>query len=278
MTALFTGGSGLLGQHVRHLRCNWLYPEQREFDILNLREMQDWVQYVTKRWGVEKPHTIIHAAAMKTSYMVDESPMRAMRVNIVGTTHVVELAEQLGAKLIYISTDYVFDGERGDYLETDPVSPQTKYAWSKLGGECAARMYDRSLIIRTSFGPTPFPYERAYADQHTSKLPVTEFAARLVRIVEEGQEVYGVLHVGDHAGRTMWEYAKGVSPHLDVEPVSRLSSNPPAPKDVTLDSSRYESIFRPKIDKGRRDYDHRKPGWDLQPEAPSSDRGGSSGE
>ncbi len=55
-------------------------------------------------------------------------------------------------------------GDQGNYKETDPVYPVNKYAWSKLGGECAVRMYDKSLIIRTTFGPNVFPYQKAFVD------------------------------------------------------------------------------------------------------------------
>ena len=82
-------------------------------------------------------------------------------------------------KLLYISTDYVFKGDSGMYKEDDPVLPANKYAWSKLGGECAVRMYDNSLIVRTSFGDTVFPYEKAFVDQWTSRLRVDVLAKKL---------------------------------------------------------------------------------------------------
>ena len=83
---------------------------------------------------------------------------------------------------------------RGGYREEDELHPVNKYAWSKLGGECAVRLYDRSLIVRTSFGPDVFPYERAFVDQWTSRESVSVVARKLVELVDS--ERTGVVHVG----------------------------------------------------------------------------------
>jgi len=68
---------------------------------------------------------------------VDQDPAKALDANIVGTANVVKLAQRYRLKVLYISTDYVFRGDRGNYSEADAVDPVNKYAWSKLGGECA---------------------------------------------------------------------------------------------------------------------------------------------
>ena len=112
---------------------------------------------------------VVHAAAFTSPPKVDKDPARALDVNIIGTANLVRLCMARGLRLIYISTDYVFRGDRGNYREDDSLYPVNKYAWSKLGGECAVRMYDNSLIVRTSFGPNVFPYEKAFADQWTSR-------------------------------------------------------------------------------------------------------------
>lgn len=186
MKVLFTGGSGLLGREVRKLRPDWKYPGHEVFDIA------DPLGLVPVRYNV-----VIHAAAATSPPKVDEEPLVAAETNIVGTCRMVDLADRCGARLIYISTDYVFPGNAGCYGTDDALYPVNKYAWSKLGGECAVRMYDRGLIVRGSFGPVPFPYDKAFVDSFTSRLPVTEFARRLVEIVERDPPVYeiGRAHV-----------------------------------------------------------------------------------
>ena len=71
---------------------------------------------------------------------------------------------QRNIRLIYISTDYVFSGEKGNYNEQDELMPQNKYAWSKLGGECAVQMYKNSLIVRLCMTEKPFVHSKAYAN------------------------------------------------------------------------------------------------------------------
>lgn len=71
----------------------------------------------------------------------------------------------------------------GNYKETDPVYPVNKYAWSRLGGECAARLYDKALIVRTTFGPNVFPYEKAFVGQWTSRESVSVVAMMISKLI-----------------------------------------------------------------------------------------------
>ena len=83
-------------------------------------------------------------------------------MNVIGTANVVKIAIEFGLKLIYISTDYVFDGEKsgGMYLEREPTRPLNNYGLSKLGGECVVQMCRDYHIIRCPFGPNEFPYPK----------------------------------------------------------------------------------------------------------------------
>ena len=157
---IYTGGSGLLGSEFRKIFPGIDYPSSKDFDVTNYRQMKEYL----KSRACER---IIHAAAFTSPPLIEKDPLKALEVNIVGTSNIVRLCIEYDMRLIYISTDYVFDGQKGNYKETDPVCPVNRYAWSKLGGECAARMYDKALIIRTTFGPEVFPYEKAFVDQWT---------------------------------------------------------------------------------------------------------------
>ena len=139
-------------------------------------------------------------------------------------------------KLVYISTDYVFRGNRGNYSEDDAVHPVNRYAWSKLGGECAARLYDRALIVRTSFGPNVFPYEKAFADQWTSRESVAQFAQKLVRLLD--RDITGVVHVGGPR-RTVYEYARSLDPSKEIQELSVHDVNFSVPVDTSLNCQRY---------------------------------------
>src|ERR1043166_9882084 len=122
-TVIFTGGRGLLGSEFKKIAPEFLYPLTGEFDVRDYSQMRAYAQ----THGCDQ---VIHAAAFTSPPLVDKDPLKALDVNIVGTANVVKLCIQFGARLMYISTDYVFQGDKGRYSETDPVNPVNRYAWS----------------------------------------------------------------------------------------------------------------------------------------------------
>ena len=98
-----------------------------------------------------KPEYIILTAAMTNVDGCELDPASAWEINALGPRNVALAAEEIGSKLIYVSTDYVFDGERGVYREEDPTSPINYYGESKLAGEFFVReILDDYIIARTS--------------------------------------------------------------------------------------------------------------------------------
>jgi len=227
-SVLFTGGSGLLGAAMRARRPGLRYPPRGAFDVTRPSAMRNYVEALSLS-------CIVHAGAFTSPPRVDADPARAIEVNVAGTAHVAALCAARKLRLIYISTDYVFRGTRGPYAEDDPVYPVNWYAWSKLGGECAARLCPGSLIIRTSFGPDEFPYEKAFYDQLTSRVSVSVFADALSRLIDS--DVSGVLHVGHYEGRSVLAFAReqGAAP----EQVTRFDMPFAVPYDTTLDVDRW---------------------------------------
>jgi dTDP-4-dehydrorhamnose reductase len=230
---IFTGGSGLLGSEFRRTRLDIDYPSSKEFDVTDYEQMKKYV-------GSNGCDLIIHAAAFTSPPLVDKDPLRAIEVNIVGTANVVKLCVEFGSRLIYISTDYVFNGEKGDYKETDPVYPVNKYAWSKLGGECAVRMYDKSLIIRTSFGPNVFPYPKAFVDQWTSRESVSVIARKIVPLIDK--DMTGVIHVGGKR-KTVYEYAKGLDESKEIGKLAIKDVSFSVPVDTSLNCEKYRGLI-----------------------------------
>jgi len=234
---LFTGGSGLLGSEFRKILPQINYHSSKDFNIMNYEQMDSYIS---------KNHysLLIHAAAFTSPPKIDENPLLAIDTNIIGTANVVKICMKYNIKLIYISTDYVFNGEKGNYKEEDPVYPINKYAWSKLGGECAVRLYDNSLIIRTSFGPNVFPYEKAFVDQWTSRESVEKIANMIAVLLDK--DITGVVHVGGPR-KTVFEYAKSLSPNKNIEPISIHEMNFTIPKDTSLNIERFEHITKKRI-------------------------------
>lgn len=229
---IFTGGSGLLGSEFRKILPDINYPSSREFNVTNYDQMK---QYVESN-GCD---LVVHAAAMTSPPIVDKEPLKALEINIVGTSNVVKLCMEFDVRLIYISTDYVFRGDKGDYKEDDSVFPVNKYAWSKLGGECAVRMYDKSLIVRTTFGPDVFPYQKALVNQWTSRESASVIAEKISKLIDKN--ITGVVHVGGKR-RTVFEYAKSLDKTRDIRELSINDVGFAVPVDTSLNCDKYNRL------------------------------------
>lgn len=233
---LLTGGSGLLGSAIRALLPDIDAPDEHVFDVTYPAGMERYLDGRDIR-------CVLHAAAFVSPPLIDKDPARAVEVNIIGTANMVRLCMQRGWRLVYISTDYVFRGDQGDYREEDPVHPVNKYAWSKLGGECAVRLYDNALIIRTTFGPDVFPYPKAFTDQWTSRECVSKIAPMIVRALVS--DLTGVVHVGGPR-KSVYDYAKGLDPARDIAGLRRDEVDFSVPEDTSLNTD----LYRARIEKG----------------------------
>ena len=152
---LVTGATGFFGANftsttdtlVALTRGNNLpagYQSQVHGELENEKELRAALQLV-------KPDYILHAAAMASHEACEANPERAFQINARATQVLAQEAESVGAKFIYISTDAVFDGARGNYCETDPTHPFSIYGESKLKGELAASEATDALMVRTNF-------------------------------------------------------------------------------------------------------------------------------
>ena len=158
MRVLVTGASGLLGSRVARLALKkhdvWAgYSgnpvevegvEARQFDISNREQVFRTVRE-------SEADAVIHCAAMTNVDDCERFPEKAFAVNGLGTENVAMAAREIGAKLVYVSTDYVFDGKKqGAYSEGDAVNPLNNYARSKLRGELGARIAGNWAVARVS--------------------------------------------------------------------------------------------------------------------------------
>ena len=231
---LFTGGSGLLGSELKKIFSKEFFPNHQEFDITNYQTMEKYIQG-------KDISSIVHAAAVISPPKVEKEPLPALETNISGTVNLVKLCIKHNLKITYISKDYVFKGDKGKYKEEDPVYPVNKYAWSKLGGECAVRMYDNSLIIRTTFGPNEFQYDKAFIDQWTSREKVSIIASLIAKLIKK--DITGVYHVGGKR-KTVFKYAKTVSPHKKIGKLSIKDVPFIVPVDTSLDCGKQNKLLK----------------------------------
>jgi dTDP-4-dehydrorhamnose reductase len=170
------------------------------------------------------PDVVLHAAAWTDVDGAEDDPQGAAAANVGGTTHVAEL----GAPLVYYSTDYVFDGrKREPYVESDSANPQSAYARSKLHAEAAAG--ERAWIVRTSglFAPWGTNFVRTMLrlgaegdevavvdDQRSSPTYAPHLAAVTREIVDLP---FGVYHVASDGDCTWAEFAEAVFEEAGVD-------------------------------------------------------------
>jgi len=149
MRILITGGRGMLGTDLCEI-LGWEHDctpvGTAEMDVTSLAA-------VTERVHAERPELILHSAAYTDVDGCERDPDRAFRVNALGTWHVASAAASIGAAVIVISTDFVFDGQQqAPYTEFDATRPISEYGASKRAGEqLAAGACPRCTIVRTQW-------------------------------------------------------------------------------------------------------------------------------
>ena len=230
MQILLTGGSGLLGTEILKLSTNVLAPNRKELDI---RDASAVAAYVADA----APDIILHAAAATNNRDIEADPTEALDVNIKGTANIARACLDTEIRLVYVSTDYVYKGDRGNYAETDELLPSNLYAWTKLAGEAAIRVVSNHLIIRTSFGASRFDYPEAFADKWSSKDYVDRIAPKILEATTG--TVRGVLNIGGPR-RTIYDYAVERNP--DVNKASLSDSSRDSPVDTSLNLDKWESL------------------------------------
>ena len=201
MRILITGGDGEFCKHLveQGKEHSFLTPSKEEADIRHYWKLDRYFYQHQNDFDY-----VIHAGAITRPMVIHEdNPSLSIQTNIVGTSNVVLMCERYNKKIIYISTDYVYEGKDGNYKETDAMKPFTKYGWSKLGGECAVQMYKNSLILRVCMTEKPFIHKKAYANVFTSFAYQEDVAKKFFKIMNKK----GIINIGGEK-KTVYNFAK----------------------------------------------------------------------
>jgi dTDP-4-dehydrorhamnose reductase len=185
---VITGGNGRFGSVLKkkYHSDKLFYPNKRQFNILSIKSIEN---YLVKK----KPRILIHLAALSRPMKIHDNDIsKSIDINIIGTSNIVKICSKLKIKLIYFSTNYVYEGKKGNYKETDPVLPINNYAWSKLGGEASVQMYKNSLILRVCMTEEPFIHKKAFSDLKTNFIFQKDVADILFKILNKK----GIINVG----------------------------------------------------------------------------------
>ena len=231
-----TGGSGTLGSELIKISTaydvNFVAPLSKYCDITNPYQIHNHI----KDSGCD---TVVHSAAITDVKATENDPSLAWDVNVLGTINVLKSCKDLGKKLVFISTDYVFDGEKGNYTIDDPINPLSKYAKTKAAAELLVRTYENSLVIRTSFFGYEFPYEAAFVDQWSSKDYVDIIAPKVLEEILSDKR--GIVHVGNER-RTIYDIA--LDRDENVKKIFRKQVKFYIPRDTSLATSKNDKIFK----------------------------------
>lgn len=228
------GGTGRLGRAFLGAHQQWLAPSRSEVDITHWREVDRYLDAV-------RPSCVIHAAAVVGKQEAERDTVQTYKVNVEGTYNIAHACLRYDIRLVYISSVSVFDGNHGPYREMDTPIPAYFYGWTKLAGEMAVRMVGNSVIIRTDFfTPGEFKYSTVLIDHYSSKMPVGELVEAIDTIA--ASKLRGIIHVG-RPRDTLYRLLEPYIP--DIQGIRiQDSAMPDFPRDLSLDISLYQRLFR----------------------------------
>jgi dTDP-4-dehydrorhamnose reductase len=222
MIILVTGGYGQLGHDVIQELTNQgfkniLAPGRNELDLTHAPQVSGFFKQ-------HQPEVIIHCAAYTAVDLAETETEACRKVNIDGTRHLVEQAQVTGATLLYISTDYVFDGNKETAYEVDDLpNPQSVYGLSKHLGEMEVRKLKKHFIVRISwvFGVNGANFVKTMLrlgktqkeikvvhDQVGSPTYTVDVAKTIVALSQTNH--YGTYHVTNEGFCSWYDFAKEI--------------------------------------------------------------------
>ena len=169
----------------------------------------------------------------------EKNIIKSIDLNIIGTANVTKACAKKNIKLIYLSTNYVYPGTRGNYNESDPLKPINNYAWSKLGGEASVQLYKNSLILRVCMTEKPFVHKKAFMNAKTSFLYQEEVAKIFFKLLNKK----GVINIGGKS-QFIYDFAKKTNKNIQKAYLHKNSKN--FPINSSINSSKLKSFLNKK--------------------------------
>ena len=211
-----TGGTGRFGLELKNIQSKYqlFFPKKNQLNILKIKS-------IIKYLKLKKPKYLIHLAGLSRPMEMHEKFIKkSIDLNIIGTANITKVCSDLGIKLIYFSTSYVYPGIKGNYKEDNPLLPKNNYSWSKLGGESAVHMYHNSLILRVCMTEKPFVHKKAFNDFITNFIFHEEIARFLFKLINKK----GVINIGGKT-QSVYKFAKKYNPTIKKISAKKILTN-----------------------------------------------------
>ena len=287
MRVLLTGASGQLGAYLLarlgergHHVLAWSGTDAGQRAGIPLRPIDlGGLSGIAPALDEAEPEAVLHAAAMSSAAEAHRDPERARLVNVEATRRIAGWCRANGRRLVFTSTDLVFDGRKPWSRESDPAEPVLTYGRTKREAESAVLEAPRGLVARVSllYGPSrsgrPSYFDRSLAalrrgepqtffeDEFRTPLDLPTAAEALVGLLET--EATGIVHVGGPERVSRCDLMRRIAAALGLDPglvrANRQADVPspePRPADASLDSSRLASLLpeltRPSIEEAAR--------------------------
>jgi len=266
MVVLVTGANGQLGQAIQFVAGNYpkiefVFCSSLDLDITNKENCESVFETI-------KPDFCINAAAYTAVDKAESEPEKAVLINVIGAKNLAESCKKADAKLIHISTDFVFDGSKKEpYNEADLPNPKGVYGRTKLEGEKAIQeTFDAYFIIRTSWVYSQFgnnfmktmlrlASERSSLnvvnDQIGTPTNAVDLANAILKIIESktSNDQYGIYNFSNEGQCSWFDFAKKIfeinEVKIDLNPIPTTQFPTPAerPKYSVLDKTKFKKTF-----------------------------------
>ena len=265
MRCLITGAGGLLGSTfskvLAHRGIEYRALEKSDLDVTDQHATEHCIH-------VENPHIVFHCAAFTNVDVAESERTTSFAINADGTRNVAKACKAVGARMVYFSTDYIFDGaKRTPYLPNDEPGPLSAYGESKLAGEhIAVASGVDLLLVRTSwlYGSVGKNLVREVirraqegrvlrlVDDQTGSPTWAEHVAELILdlVNHRASGTYHLTNSGEATWYDLGREALSISGlHSEIEPISTEDWGAPAPRPCysVLDSSKVEAFLGRKM-------------------------------
>tara|TARA_B100001996_G_scaffold364997_1_gene334473 strand:+ start:140 stop:835 length:696 start_codon:yes stop_codon:yes gene_type:complete len=230
MKILVTGSDSRFGKILKNIKTNkkFIFRDKKSLNILSSHSIK-------KNLKKFKPNSVLHLAGLSRPMSIHKKNInKSIDLNIIGTCNLVKEVSKLNIKLIYLSTNYIYPGNSGNYTEQDPIKPWNNYGWSKLGGESAVQMYKNSLILRLCMTEKPFIHKKAYANVKSNFIFQEDAAKIILRILNKK----GIINVGGPS-KTIYNFAK-----KNNKNIKKIYSKGEFPKRMDMSLKKLKKIIK----------------------------------